>query len=183
MHDCLTMSEWQGYTSTSYHGRWNRLVGAMQYNSAELLTHIVLPNSIIAKDIKDIDNFCGKIWRRGGEGVVIKNRLAAYSRGKRNCDLMKRKRNISYDLEVVDIASGTGLFSKSVGSLICKWKDGKTISVGTGLTHTQRNEWFVNPYKIIGQIVEVAAMMETSDGMLREPVFAGIRYDKEQGDF
>ena len=58
--------------------------------------------------------------------------------------------------------------------LICK-----TVS---GMRNAQRIEWWDNPDLIVGKIIQVDAMTYTKDGMLREPRFRSIHYDKVEAD-
>ena len=53
---------------------------------------------------------------------------------------------------------------------------GKRLGVGSGVPHKQED---VPP---VGSIVEVVAMDYSSDGLLREPRFKGVRFDKTQPD-
>ncbi len=120
-----------------------------------------------------------EIWRKGGEGVILKNLQASYEPGKRNASLIRIKEKVTYDLKVIDVFEGTGKyrFHGLMGGVVCQWKDGKTIRVGSGFTDVERSgDW-------IGKIIEVEAMRESSKGLLREPRFKRIRLDKTEGDF
>lgn len=180
IHDALTMNEYMGRDKTPYSERIARLI------KGDIETHcksLFLPLTIIANEQSDILDMAETIWVYGGEGVVIKNPNAPYSRGKRNWDLMKLKQSVSYDLLVVDVMEGRGKYKGMLGKLILRWKNNKIIAVGTGLTDSQREEWWKDKNKIIGQIVQIDAMKESTEGVLREPVFKGIRYDKCEPDF
>ena len=65
---------------------------------------------------------------------------------------------------------------------MCRWKNGGVIYI-SGMKDSQRHLWWSNPDEIIGKIVQVDAMSESSKGKLREPRFKGIRTDKTEGDF
>lgn len=71
------------------------------------------------------------------------------------------------------------------GALVCQFRDDKTITVGTGLTDDQRKRWWSEFFynEIVGKIVQIDAMAESTKGVLREPRFKGIRHDKTEGDF
>ena len=126
--------------------------------------------------------FADSVISEGGEGVVIKKLNASYERGKRNWSLIKLKQEISYDLRIIDVEEGSGQFKDAVGALICKFKD-SNISIGSGLTSEERKLWWKHKEFIIGHIAEIKAMRISSKGVLREPVFKGIRYDKDKADF
>ena len=180
IHDALTMNEYIGRDKTPYSERIARLI------KGNIETHcksLFLPLTIIANEQSAIIDMAETIWFHGGEGVVIKNPDAPYSRGKRNWDLMKLKQNVSYDLKVIGIEEGQGRCKDAIGRLVLQWKDGKTITVGTGLTALERKRWWDNKGMIVGKIVQIDAMKESTGGILREPVFKGIRHDKSEPDF
>lgn len=180
IHDILTMGEYMGIDKTPYSERIARLI------KSNIETHcksLFLPLTIIANEQSAILDMAETIWFHGGEGVIIKNPNAPYSRGKRNWDLIKLKQNVSYDLKVIGIEEGQGRCKDAIGRLVLQWKDGKTITVGTGLTALERKRWWDNKGMIVGKIVQIDAMKESTGGILREPVFKGIRHDKSEPDF
>lgn len=124
------------------------------------------------------------IWAAGGEGVVARPEFAGYYPGKRNQYMVKLKKGVSFDLKVVGVEEGTGKYKGSTGKLICQDRNGKTIKVGSGLTDEQRATWW-SPYgydEIVGKVVQIDAMAVSTKGVLREPRFKGIRYDKKEVD-
>ena len=124
-----------------------------------------------------------EIWRKGGEGLVLKNLQAFYEPGKRNASLIRIKEKVTYDLKVIDVFEGTGKYQGMMGGVICKWKNGKTLRVGSGFTDVERKTLWWDRGNAIGSIIEVEAMKESSKGLLREPRFKRIRLDKTEGDF
>ena len=181
IHDCLTSGEYSNNSQTPYKKRLARL--AVAFNSVNGAGLLLLPDQITAKTYADIDVFVNAIWTRSGEGVVIKNPSAPYTRGSRNINLMKLKRAASYDLEVIGLEEGQGKYQFMTGKLICRWINGTTINVGSGLSDEQRAQWWANRSDIIGKIVQVDAMSLSAKGQLREPVFKCVRLDKVSGDF
>lgn len=123
-----------------------------------------------------------EIWDRGGEGGVLRNPDAPYSPGKRNADIIKVKRGVSYDLQVTGVYEGKGKYAGTLGGIEVRWKNGETLKL-SGMTDAQRIWWWTEPEMIVGKIVQVDAMAESSKGKLREPRFKGIRHDKTEGDF
>lgn len=75
----------------------------------------------------------------------------------------------------IDFAKGekTG---KNTASLVVVY-GGSVQNVSTGLTQAEVEEFFTNPSKIIGKVIEVEAMGITVNGLLREPRYKGIRND------
>lgn len=115
------------------------------------------------------------------EGIVIKQAEGFYWEGKRNASLMKMKEQISRDLLIVGVEEGLGKYTGMVGNLVCKNKSGGIINVA-GLTDNQRIQWWNNPQEIVGRVVEVKAMKELPNGVLREPRFYRVRSDKTLKD-
>lgn len=133
--------------------------------------------------IDELAKYARAVWDRGGEGLVIhKTHKGNYQWGKRNSSMIKMKQGISVDLEVVGVYEGKGKYAGTLGGLLCRYKDNKEIGV-SGMTDEQRKKWWNDPKLIIGQIVQIDAMCESIKGLLREPRFKGIRYDKECADF
>ena len=180
IHDCLTAKQYYGNDNTGYNERYSDLKNMYAQYFFECIR---LPNQVIAYSYQDFISFANEIFDRGGEGVVIKKLGYGYKKGKRDYGMMKYKRTITYDLEVVDVIEGDGQFKNAVGALLCRFSENRIINVGTGLTKQQRQLWWLNKKLIVGQIVEVEAMRLTSSGLLREPRFKGIRTDKVVADF
>lgn len=134
-----------------------------------------------ANSLEEAMEIAKEVWARGGEGVILNAIDNEYKPGMRDLSMIKIKEKVTYDLEVVGVNKGKGKFTNMVGAIFCRWKTGN-INV-SGMTDLQRKEWWVNPNKIIGQIVEIEAMKPSSKGKLREPRFKGIRYDKDCADF
>lgn len=103
--------------------------------------------------------------------------------GKVNDSMLRIKQLVSYDLLVLDVKIGEeGKYEETLGALICRFKEGMTIDV-SGMRDDQRHLWWDYPNLIIGKIVQVDGMKDSSKGKIREPRFKGIRYDKVVADF
>lgn len=126
--------------------------------------------------------FVREIWAKGGEGVVLRVPTSVFKAGKRNNDVIRIKQKITYDLEVLDVFEGKGKYAGMCGGLILKFKDNKTVRV-SGMSDNERSEWWSDKSKIVGKVVEVEAMKDSSKGVLREPRFISVRHDKVKGDF
>ena len=120
----------------------------------------------------------------GFEGIMIKDVDAPYE-CKRSTFWMKLKPVYDYDLTVVGVEEGTGKNVGKLGALICEGiDDGKFISVnvGSGLTDSQRDDYWANQSAIIGQsaVVMADAITQNQDGSysLRFPRFKTFRDDK-----
>jgi DNA ligase-1 len=125
----------------------------------------------------------------GGEGLMINFASGSYHH-KRTDQLLKLKQVQSIDMVVTSIQEGSGKYEYMVGAINCMidTDDGKHIevSVGSGLSDEQRAFWYMNPDKIIGQIVEIQYFSMSQDGKnkgsnnysLRFPRLKVVRTDK-----
>lgn len=182
VHDCLTMDEFCGcIESEDYETRYECLQAVEDIFQGS--SHVFLIQNYWHYCWQTIDIFANKVWAEGGEGVVIRVPEAPYQIGLRNETMIKMKRGVSFDLEVIGMEEGTNRLSGTLGTLQCRWKDGQVISVGSGLTDAQRALWWTQRGLIVGKIIQVDAMMISSKGLLREPVFKGVRDDKVKADY
>jgi DNA ligase-1 len=117
----------------------------------------------------------------GYEGIMIKDPNGKWE-GKRSTAWLKQKPFIEVSLAVVAVEEGTGRNEGRLGALICEGEDdGKTIAVnvGSGLTDSQRKEFWADTGSLIGQVIEVRAdaVTQNQDGSysLRFPRFQRFR--------
>jgi DNA ligase 1 len=117
----------------------------------------------------------------GYEGIMIKDPDAGYE-CKRTVAWLKQKPYIEVSLAVVGVEEGTGKNVGRLGALIVEGTDdGKLIrtNVGSGLTDSDRIDYWNNAHNLIGNIVEVRAdaVTQNQDGSysLRFPRFKGFR--------
>jgi len=124
---------------------------------------------------------------QGFEGIMIKDIGAPYE-CKRSSFWMKWKPTISVDLEIVGFEEGTGRNAGRLGAIICEGVDnGRNIrvNVGSGLSDSDRDEYWDARDNLLGHLVEVQAdaVTQNQDGSysLRFPRFLRFR-DIEAGD-
>jgi ATP-dependent DNA ligase len=182
-HDHLTLGEFVNGGGREFSERLKALYTMIPPQPPEEDYPIVYVNHTSISCGQMARNLAEFIWKDGGEGIVLKNPLATYEGGKRNANIIKVKESVTYDLEIIGISEGKGKYKGMVGTLHFKFKDGKTIKAGSGMTDAQRKEWWDNPEKVIGLIGEVKAMKDSTKGDLREGTFKGIRTDKVKGDY
>lgn len=113
----------------------------------------------------------------GYEGVMVKQIHTPYG-GRRSYDWMKVKAQDTVDVRVVSLEKGKGKYSKTLGKLVVDHK-GTLVGV-SGMTDAQRDEWWQNPKRIVGKIIEVKYQHETDKGSLRHPRFVRVRNDKSK---
>ena len=123
---------------------------------------------------------------QGYEGIMIKDINAPY-RCKRVDSWMKWKPTITVDLEIVGFEEGTGRNENRLGAIICEGEDnGRRIrvNVGSGLSDSDRDEYWNARHDLLGHLVEVQAdaVTQNQDGTysLRFPRFLRFR-DFEAG--
>lgn len=120
----------------------------------------------------------------GFEGIMIKDLDAPYE-CRRSSFWMKWKPVYDYDLTVIGVEEGTGRNVGKLGALVCEGQDNERLircNVGSGITDTQRDEYWKNRSVVIGQTVVVLAdaVTQNQDGSysLRFPRFKTFRNDK-----
>jgi ATP-dependent DNA ligase len=117
----------------------------------------------------------------GYDGIVIWDLMGTplLDKKARAGQAIKFKPNITVDARVEAVIEGKGKHAGRLGALSISY-NGKVSEVGTGFSDKQRAEFWANPP--LGQIAEVEAMGYTPDGILREPRFKGLRFDKKESD-
>lgn len=117
----------------------------------------------------------------GYEGLMLKDPTAPYE-CKRAKSWQKLKPVIEVSLEVVDVEEGTGKHAGRLGALVCSGvDDGRSIrvNVGSGLSDSDRDQFWAARDSVIGQIVEIRAdvVTQNQDGTysLRFPRFLRFR--------
>lgn len=120
----------------------------------------------------------------GFEGIMIKSLDAPYE-CKRSDFWMKYKPVHDYDLTVIAVEEGTGKNTGRMGALVCEGQDQDKfirVNVGSGFSDVERQDYWDNREKVIGQTVVILcdAITQNQDGgySLRFPRFKTFRDDK-----
>jgi DNA ligase-1 len=181
-HDIISLDEFINGGKRRYRARQRYLRTKTRSVAPQEITHVSYISVVLVWSLQEAQAYADTIISLGGEGAVLRNPEGLYQGGKRNQDIIKLKKGVSFDLKVLEVKRGKGKYADTLGTLVCKWKDGKTIEI-SGMTDNERDLWWNDPCFIVGSIVQVDAMCESSKGLLREPRFKGIRFDKTEGDF
>jgi DNA ligase-1 len=117
----------------------------------------------------------------GYEGIMLKDPMAGYE-CKRSVAWLKLKPFIEVSLTVIGVEEGTGRNEGRLGAIICEGDDdGKfiTVNVGSGFTDANRDDYWADKNRLLGQVVEVRAdaVTQNQDGSysLRFPRFLRFR--------
>lgn len=191
--DIMPLDDFQrGYWNAQQHKRFDILEQArgMLPDAGESSLRVVTGLEV------DLDSAEGHdIMRRyaedcvaeGFEGIMIKAVEAPYE-CKRTDSWMKWKPTISVDLEIVGFEEGTGRNAGRLGAIICEGEDNGQrirVNVGSGLSDSDRDEYWNARDDLLGHLVEVQAdaVTQNQDGSysLRFPRFLRFR-DFEAGD-
>lgn len=107
----------------------------------------------------------------GGEGLML-HRADALYHGGRSRDLLKIKRWLDAEAEVVDYLPGTGKYQGMMGAMEVKAADGKRFRIGTGFSDAERQ----HPPPL-GTIITYHYTGLTKKGLPRFPGFLRIRQE------
>jgi DNA ligase-1 len=183
VHDCIPFSNFiSGECNVPYYDRFLKAYHIVRACNKS--------NPTLARWFSLVENFHAGVYKAeellkrytaipGYDGIVLKDPLGEWKAGNGTTgEIIKIKNKLSYDLRVIGTVPGKGKHAAKIGSLVVDF-NGSALGVGTGLTDKERelpeDYW-------IGKIIEVEAMTFSSEGLLREPRYKGIRYDKVEAD-
>lgn len=185
--DAIPLDDFEdGYCPTPYKERMGWFFGLSENGIGPeaaavrpAATHFV-PNTSGNETWQD---YCNELVARGGyDGLILRDPEGTWTRGSGTTgEIIKLKRVLSFDLRCIGVEEGKGRLKGTMGAIIVDFQ-GKPLRVGTGFTDEQRRAWWQNPTQFSKDIVEIEAMDYSSDGLLREPRFKGIRFDKLETD-
>lgn len=138
-------------------------------------------------DIAEVDRLMEEVSKPNGwEGLMLNIDDAKYQ-CKRTANLLKIKQFYYADIPVVDIYEGDKgkKYEDMMGGAVCQFKD-FTIDIGSGWTDEQRKEYWNEPSRLIGQMIEIQYQGETINEKggsgLRFPTLQRLRPDKTVDD-
>ena len=128
-----------------------------------------------------MNRFAQDAVAEGFEGIMIKSTDAPYE-CKRSDFWMKWKPTITVDLNIVGFEEGTGRNQGRLGAIICEGVDNDRnirVNVGSGLSDSNRDEYWAARNELLARVVEVEAdaVTQNQDGSysLRFPRFVRFR--------
>jgi DNA ligase-1 len=159
LFDCLTLEQFkEGGSSDDLIKRKEKLL-SFNYGPNVSVVQFVKMNLDEEDGQKQFADYNKLCIDKGFEGIMVKP-IAGIYECKRSSLWLKVKPFIEVSLKVVDTEEGTGRNAGKLGALIVEGTDmDKFIktNVGSGLTDTDRETFWKNKAKLIGQIVEVRA--------------------------
>jgi DNA ligase-1 len=178
--DILTHDEFyskKGEQNRPYSIRYNNLREVMRDNTCACL-------SVLGQELIKYDDHFAEWTKRGNdygwEGVML--RADEPYKGKRSKDLLKVKKFFDDEYEVLDTEMGPFRYVKdgaeceeTMLSCVMIQHKGHTVRVGSGFSIEQRQDFYKNPKKILGKIIQVQYFEETKNQegklSLRFPTF------------
>ncbi|KOR54414.1 ATP-dependent DNA ligase [Xanthomonas oryzae] len=175
--DYLTSEEWAaGCSDLGYTQRHSRIPRTLQPSFAHTL---YVAAAMSASGYESLAEVVKSRTNPGYDGVIFRHPDGKWRRGDNgtNGEIIKIKPVLSLDLRVVrhEMSFG-GKTGRTVYKIVVALGNGKKQTVGSGVPH----RWEDVPK--IGDIVEVEAMSMSAHGLLREPRFKAIRFDKVESD-
>lgn len=185
--DVLTAEEWEKGSSVVFYR--DRLVRVLKplYTLTENIRAAVTHFTPKTTGFDTWQGWCNHLVSKGGyDGVIVRDPVGMWQVGSgTNGEIIKVKRVLSFDLRVTGMEEGKGKHAGRMGALVVDFQ-GKPLRVGTGFTDDERCAmWGSCDHMsdgVIGMIAEIEAMDYSEDGLLREPRFKGIRFDKLETD-
>lgn len=128
--------------------------------------NLVIIKQIPALNHQNVQKFLDEVTKKGGEGVVLRDKFGFYE-SRRSDKILKLKKFLDDECKVIKINLGQGKYKNLMGSLTCQnLKNGKIFKIGSGFSDKIRK----NPPKI-GEILTYKYQNLTKTGIPRFPVF------------
>ena len=183
--DIMPLSEFrEGFCNLQQHKRID-LLKRTQAHLPENGCVRVMPGMDVDLDTAEghdvMRRFAEASVEEGYEGIMIKSMDAPYE-CKRSDSWMKWKPTITVDLNIVGFEEGTGRNQGRLGAIICEGVDNDRnirVNVGSGLSDSNRDEYWAARNELLARVVEVEAdaVTQNQDGSysLRFPRFVRFR--------
>lgn len=154
--------------------RFNNLHGMIQTSHVKVVETFEVTDEDAAIDIVEI------FLAEGYEGGILRTHDGIYDWGHRSSTLLKMKKFVDEEFEVVGYKDGKG---KDKGKVIwlCQNNDGSedTFHARPRGTMEQRAEWFKNGDDFIGELLTVRFQRRTKDNIPFLPVGIVFRIDED----
>lgn len=176
IHDIITLD---AYNSGTDETPWEERIERLRELDDDLHYKVFFASRFPYLGPKSAQEKCNELVALGGfDGAILRNPSAPWIKGHNGNDgaCIKVKQKLSFDLRVTEVNTATGeKTGRPVYKLVVDFR-GQPLGVGSGVPHDLAD------VPVVGDIIEVEAMDYSSDGLLREPRFKGIRTDKINPD-
>lgn len=140
-----------------------------QKSGVEITNVYVIPKLLVDLDTpegrRNMNEFNLQTLEAGYEGIMVKSPKSLYER-KRNKNWLKVKPVIEVSLTVDSVEEGTGRNVGRMGNINCSGHDMGykiRVSVGSGFSDEEREEFWHYRDQLLGQIIEIKADALTKD--------------------
>jgi ATP-dependent DNA ligase len=155
-----------------YENRYKLLENLLEPLNNSRLVKIVFNKN--CSDINELELLHKNYLVEGYEGTIIRNKKGLYKPRFRSKDLQKYKNFMDSEFKIVGFKEGTGL-DKNCVIWICESENHTTFCVRPKGTLKQRQLWFQEGPKYIGQYLTVKYQELTKENVPRFPVGISIR--------
>lgn len=139
-------------------------------------------NIYIARQDTDIKKLSELRDKNNWEGLMVRNGSHPYEY-KRTMSLLKLKKMMDDEFEIIGFTKGTGKFEGTLGAITIKLPTGESVEVGSGFSSDDRdyiwqaqNQILNSDYKLKVQYFE-KTVDKNGNNSLRFPVFKAFRKD------
>jgi len=122
---------------------------------------------------EEIEENHDRYVREGYEGIMIRDKDSKYEVGRRSNYLLKLKKFITEEYEIVDMKEGRGR-EKGAGVWVCKVGE-MEFNVKSEGSIEKRREYWRRRGEYVGKMLTVRYQNYTSNGVPRFPVGIGVR--------
>mgnify|MGYP003654153240 CR=1 FL=1 len=190
--DMISLTEFEkGESTRCFYDRWSDLEGSLDTIMLAEFFDLLYPVFGYQSE-ESIEQFKDAMVGRGEEGIIIRDPNAGWKAGHKGWHVMKKVKDVDYDLRCIGFEEGTGKYVGKVANLLFEWKGGKTITamLGKGWSHEHAEDMFrdftheeyEDRHSPLGCIFQVYALEESSKGVLRLPKVGELRHDKAESD-
>lgn len=180
--DVIPIEEFTGKSRTAYGDRRIFLdsVKATIFRNKESVN--ILPVLYHGFDQTMIPKILDQMVSEDKEGAMV-NLDVPYKR-TRHRGILKVKRFYTMDLPVIRCEEGSGRLTGMLGAVVVDYK-GNEVSVGSGFTDEQRNDFWQRRDSLTGCLCEIkykeiSSNKDTGAESLQFPVFVSLREDKQE---
>lgn len=142
-------------------------------------------NIYVARQDKCKDKLAELCMQNGWEGLMMRDGDSPYEY-KRTNKLLKIKEMQDLEVKLIDMEEGTGKHNGKLGAFIADYK-GYRLKIGSGFTDHQREVYWNEREKYIGNTVKVQYFEKTTnqngEESLRFPVFICFRNTETMDEF